>query len=110
VRPGPILRSSTGNRMDRHCATRRLRALAKTAGVTTARMHPHMLRHTFVTTMLDAGVDLRDVQITATPTPALPCATTELARTSTDTPTTSWPPTWPPALRLSNRAGALTCR
>ena len=62
---GPILRSRTGNRMDRHCATRRLRALATTAGVSTARMHPHMLRHTFVTTMLDAGVDLRDVQIAA---------------------------------------------
>jgi site-specific recombinase XerD len=62
---GPILRSRTGNRMDRHCATRRLRALAKSAGVSTARMHPHMLRHTFVTTMLDAGVDLRDVQIAA---------------------------------------------
>ncbi|WP_372673149.1 tyrosine-type recombinase/integrase [Amycolatopsis kentuckyensis] len=28
-------------------------------------MHPHILRHTFVTTMLDAGVDLRDVQIAA---------------------------------------------
>jgi site-specific recombinase XerD len=26
-----------------------------------------MLRHTFVTTMLDAGVDLRDVQIAARP-------------------------------------------
>ena len=62
---GPILRSRTGSRMDRHCATRRLRALAKAAGLATARMHPHMLRHTFVTTMLDAGVDLRDVQIAA---------------------------------------------
>ena len=62
---GPILRSSTGNRMDRHCATRRLRALATAAGVAAARMHPHMLRHTYVTTMLDAGVDLRDVQIAA---------------------------------------------
>jgi len=62
---GPILRTRRGTRMDRHCATRRLRRLATTAGVTTARMHPHMLRHTFVTTMLDAGVDLRDVQIAA---------------------------------------------
>lgn len=28
-------------------------------------MHPHLLRHPFVITMLDAGVDLRDVQIAA---------------------------------------------
>ena len=62
---GAILRSRTGNRMDRHCATRRLHALAKVAGISTTRMYPHMLRHTFVTTMLDAGVDLRDVQIAA---------------------------------------------
>lgn len=62
---GPILLNRDGRRMDRHAATRRLRTLATTAGVATARMHPHMLRHTFVTTMLDAGVDLRDVQIAA---------------------------------------------
>ena len=62
---GPILLNSRGTRMDRHAATRRLRHLADAAGVQIARAHPHMLRHTYVTTMLDAGVDLRDVQIAA---------------------------------------------
>jgi integrase/recombinase XerD len=91
---GPILRTRRGTRMDRHAATRRLHTLADLAGVRLPRMHPHMLRHTFVTTMLDAGVDLRDVQIAARHAdPRTPCATTEPARTSTDTPTTSSPPT-----------------
>ena len=62
---GPLLLNRRGLRMDRHAATRRLRQLAAQAGVRLPRMHPHMLRHTFVTTMLDAGVDLRDVQIAA---------------------------------------------
>jgi integrase/recombinase XerD len=62
---GPLLHNRRGARMDRHAATRRLRHLADDAGVRLPRMHPHMLRHTFVTTMLDAGVDLRDVQIAA---------------------------------------------
>jgi integrase/recombinase XerD len=62
---GPILRNRAGGRMSRHSATRRLSRLSTTTGVTIARMHPHMLRHTYVTTMLDAGVDLRDVQIAA---------------------------------------------
>lgn len=62
---GPILLNTQRRRMDRHAATRRLQDLAATAGVRLPRMHPHMLRHTFVTTMLDAGVDLRDVQIAA---------------------------------------------
>jgi integrase/recombinase XerD len=53
---GPILLTSRGTRMDRDCATRRLRRLSEKAGVTIARMHPHMLRHTFVTTMLIRGV------------------------------------------------------
>jgi len=62
---GPILLNSHGARMDRHAATRRLRRLADAAGVQITRAHPHLLRHTFVTTMPDAGVDLRDVQIAA---------------------------------------------
>ncbi len=44
-------------------SARRLKHLARTAGVRMPRMHPHRLRHTYVTTMLDAGVPLRDVQI-----------------------------------------------
>ena len=51
--------------MDRHAATRRLHHLADDAAVRLPRMHPHMLRYTFVTTMLNAGVDLRDIQIAA---------------------------------------------
>jgi integrase/recombinase XerD len=62
---GPILLNTRGTRMDHHAATRRLRHLATAAGARLPRMHPHMLRHTFVTTMLDAGVGLRDVQIAA---------------------------------------------
>ncbi|MGV1008707.1 MAG: tyrosine-type recombinase/integrase [Dermatophilaceae bacterium] len=45
---GPILRTRRGTRMDRHAATRRLHRLAEVAGVRLPRMHPHMLRHTFV--------------------------------------------------------------
>jgi integrase/recombinase XerD len=55
---GPVLLNSRGTRMDRHAATRRLRHLANQAGKHMTKAHPHMLRHTFVTTMLDAGVDL----------------------------------------------------
>ena len=52
---GPILLNNRGARIDRHAATRRLRRLAGTAGLR-ARTHPHMLRHTFVTTMQGRGV------------------------------------------------------
>ncbi|MFG1606810.1 tyrosine-type recombinase/integrase [Actinoplanes sp. NPDC049265] len=62
---GPILRNTLGRRTDRHAATRRLQHLSATGGIRMARMHPNMLRHTFVMTMLDAGVSLRDVRIAA---------------------------------------------
>jgi integrase/recombinase XerD len=53
---GPILLNSRSKRMDRHVATRRLRRLAETSGIQVARAHPHMLRHSFVTTMQGRGV------------------------------------------------------
>jgi hypothetical protein len=84
--------------MDRHAATGRLRRLAQTCGLKLPRMHPHMLRHTFVTTMLDAGVDLRDVQIAARHADPRTTMRYDRARNNLDRhPTTSSPPTWPPA-------------
>jgi integrase/recombinase XerD len=94
---GPILLNSRGARMDRHAAARRLRRLAGTAGIQVARTHPHMLRHTFVTTMLDAGVDLRDVQIAARHADPRTTMRFGPARTWTATRTTSSPPSWPQA-------------
>ena len=47
-------------RMGHHTATGRLKHLAEAAGVRLSRRHFHMLPHTFVTTMLDAGADLHD--------------------------------------------------
>ena len=62
---GYILLNQWGGRMDGRSVTAALKRLAKVGGVKVQRMHPHMLRHTFITTMLDAGVDIRDAQIAA---------------------------------------------
>ena len=75
----------------------RLQQLPATAGIRMPRMHPHMLRHTFVTTMLDAGVSLRDVQTAARHADPKTTTRYDRARKNLDRhPTTSSPPTWPP--------------
>jgi integrase len=61
---GPLLRSRSGQRLDRHGATRIVRRLARHAGIA-KHISPHSLRHSFITAALDAGVPLRDVQIAA---------------------------------------------
>jgi site-specific recombinase XerD len=61
---GPLLLSNYGNRLDRKAADRIVKRVAVKAHVP-HKISPHSLRHTMVTTMLDAGVDLRDVQIAA---------------------------------------------
>lgn len=60
---GPLLVTRTGAGMDRHAIWRLLRRLARDAvPAKAASIHPHDLRHAFVTLSLDAGASLRDVQ------------------------------------------------
>jgi site-specific recombinase XerD len=69
---GPLLRTSSGARMSTNQARTTLKVLAKRAGVgidtdadgviTNVWLHPHTLRHTFVTLAREAGASLEDVQ------------------------------------------------
>ncbi len=60
---GPLFITASGRRWQRSEAWRTLRRLARTAVPTKAdSIHPHDLRHAFVTLSLDAGASLRDVQ------------------------------------------------
>lgn len=60
---GPLFATSTGSRLDSAAVWRTLRRLAAVAVPAKATsLHPHDLRHAFVTLCLDAGASLRDVQ------------------------------------------------
>jgi integrase len=63
-----------------------------------------MLRHTFVTTMLDAGVDLRDVQIAARHADPRTTMRYDRARKNLDRhPNYILAPTWPQVLDRSEQ-------
>jgi integrase len=85
--------------MSWHAATRRVRRLANAAGIRMPRMHPHMLRLTFVTTMLDAGVSLRDVQIAARHADPRTAMRYDRARKNPDRPPSHLHPRRLPGLR-----------
>jgi integrase/recombinase XerD len=81
---GPVFLTAGGRRLDRHGAGRIVRRVAQRAGIS-KQVGPHTLRHVFITTALDAGVPLRDVQEAASH--ADPRTTTmryDRARTSLD--------------------------
>ncbi len=60
---GPLFCTASRGRWDRSEAWRTLRRLARAAVPSKAdTLHPHDLRHAFVTLSLDAGASLRDVQ------------------------------------------------
>jgi site-specific recombinase XerD len=57
---GPLLITSTGGRLTRQQAGRLIKRLGAQIGLPD--LHPHALRHAFVTLALDEGASLRDVQ------------------------------------------------
>lgn len=61
---GPLLRTAGGAPMRHHHGRRIVADVASRAGID-RRITPHVLRHTFITLSLDAGVSLRDVQHSA---------------------------------------------
>lgn len=62
---GPLLtRVKDGAQLDKDGARSMVATIARHAGIE-KRVHPHMLRASYITNMLDAGVTLRDVQIAA---------------------------------------------
>ena len=57
---GPLLITSTGRRLTRQQAGKLIKRLGEQIGLPD--LHPHALRHGFVTLSLDEGASLRDVQ------------------------------------------------
>jgi integrase len=59
---GPLFQTRCGNRVDTSHFRRKVKVLAKSAGII-RRVHPHALRHTFARTLNDEGVSVRLIQL-----------------------------------------------
>lgn len=60
-RDAPLFLSERGKRLDRTFVWKRVKLLAKRAGIS-KRISPHTLRHSFATHLLENGADLRVIQ------------------------------------------------
>ncbi len=80
---GPIFLAADGRGLDRHGAARIVRRAARRAGIAKP-VGPHTLRHAFITTALDAGVPLHDVQEAASHADPRTTMRSDRARASLD--------------------------